>query len=99
MTEALPAASATSTTQAERARRVEEAVHSIRMEGLDVSPEGAADAAAYVAGTITLDEYGRRTRARYGVPEVADQGSAAGPRAVADMPHGRPMAGPAPRRR
>lgn len=67
--------SSTSTSEAERARQVEEAVHSVRMEGLDLAPADAADAAEYVAGTITLDEYGRRTRARYGVPEEDERGS------------------------
>lgn len=59
----------TSTSEADRARQVEEAVHSVHLEGLDLSPEDAADAAEYVAGQITVDEYGRRTRARYGVPQ------------------------------
>ena len=76
MTQAAARNSSASTSEAVRARQVEEAVHSIRMEGLDLSPEGAADAADYVAGTISLDEYGRRTRARYGVPEMTEQGSA-----------------------
>ncbi len=66
-----------STTEAERARQVEEAVHSVQMEGLDLAPADAADAAEYVAGRITLDEYGRRTRVRYGVPE--DQRGSAAP--------------------
>lgn len=70
------------TTEAERARQVEEAVHSVRMEGLDLAPAGAADAAEYVSGRITLDEYGRRTRARYGVPED-ERGSAAPARKTA----------------
>ena len=55
--------------RAERARIIEEAVHSIEMEGLELAPVDAADAAEYVAGRITLDEYGRRTRARYGAAE------------------------------
>lgn len=67
--------SSTSTSQAERARQVEEAVHSVRMEGLDLAPADAADAAGYLAGTISLDEYGRRTRARYGVPEEDERRS------------------------
>lgn len=61
--------SPTATSEAERARQVEEAVHSVRMEGLDLAPADATDAAEYIAGRISLDEYGRRTRARYGVPE------------------------------
>ena len=74
--------SSTSTSEAERARQVEEAVHSVRMEGLDLAPADAADAAEYVAGRITLDEYGHRTRARYGVPED-ERGSAAPARKTA----------------
>lgn len=65
----------TTTSEAERARQVEEAVHSVRMDGLDLAPEDAADAAEYVAGRISVDEYGSRTRARYGVPEEWGRGS------------------------
>lgn len=68
----------TSSGVAERARRLQEAVHSVRMEGLDLTADDAADAAEYVAGRIDLGEYGRRTRARYGVPE-ADRPGPAGP--------------------
>ena len=50
-----------------RARAVGDAEHSGTMEGLEVSPEFRTDAAAYVEGTIDLDEFGRRTRARNGV--------------------------------
>lgn len=74
-----------SATEAERARQVEEAVHSVRMEGLALSPADAADAAEYVSGRITLDEYGRRTRARYGVAED-QRGSAAHAPEVAARP-------------
>lgn len=74
--------SSPSTSEGERARQVEEAVHSVRMEGLALSPAAAADAAEYVSGRITLDEYGRRTRARYGVPED-ERGSAAPARKTA----------------
>lgn len=74
--------SSTATSETERARQVEEAVHSVRMEGLALSPAAAADAAEYVSGRITLDEYGRRTRARYGVPED-ERGSAAPARKTA----------------
>lgn len=49
---------------AERARWVEEAVRSLRMEGLDVTPEWEADAADVVSGAIAADEPVRRTRAR-----------------------------------
>lgn len=68
--------------EAERARWVEEAVHSARMEGLELAPEDAADAADYVAGRISIAEYGQRTRARYGVPEHPDQ---AAPPAAGDQ--------------
>lgn len=57
----------TSMAEAERARQVRDALHSVQMEGLDVTAEAAVDAADYVAGRITLDEYGDRTKARYGV--------------------------------
>ncbi len=76
----------------ERARRVEEAVHSLRMEGLDLAPEDAADAAEYVAGRISVDEYGRRTRARYGVPEGTVRASGAQGLDAADVAATRPTA-------
>lgn len=76
--------SPTSTSEAERARQVEEAVHSVQMEGLALDPADEADGAEYVAGRITLDEYGRRTRHRYGVPEEPQQGRSADPVAVYD---------------
>ncbi len=60
-----------STTSAQRARFVEEAVHSLRMEGLDLAAVSRAVAAAYVAGRITVDEYGRRIRARFGASTAA----------------------------
>lgn len=50
-----------------RERVVSEAAHSSAMEGLASSPEYRADAAAYVAGAIELDELGRRTLSRYGL--------------------------------
>lgn len=57
----------TPTTEAERARRVAEAIHSVQMEGLDVSPAGRADAQEYIAGRIDSDELVARARARYGL--------------------------------
>ncbi len=87
----------TSRSEAERARQVEEAVHSVRMEGLDLAPEDAADAAEYVAGRITLDEYGSRTRARYGVAEEDQRGSGAQAHAVAGVAAARPASGAASR--
>lgn len=50
-----------------RARMVAEAAHSSAMAGLKSTPEFRADADAFVAGEIDLDELGRRTRARYGL--------------------------------
>lgn len=80
MTTQIARTAPTSTSLVDRARQVDEAVHSIRMEGLDLAPEDAADAAAYAAGQLTLDEYGRRTRARYAVPlaSAPDRAAASG---------------------
>jgi hypothetical protein len=66
MTSSTHARSTISTSEATagRARRVDEVVHSARMEGLDVTPAWAADA---VAGRISTEEFGARTRARYGL--------------------------------
>lgn len=57
----------TTTTEAERERRVAEAIHSGEMEGLSVSPAGRADAQEYIAGRIDSDELVARARARYGL--------------------------------
>lgn len=57
-------------TDAERGRREQalDAVdHTSAMEGLTPSAESLADGQAYVAGEIDLEEFGRRTQARYGV--------------------------------
>jgi hypothetical protein len=51
-------------THAERRRFVEDAVHSGEMEGLPVTSAFDADAAAYVNGSITLEEFSDRVRAR-----------------------------------
>ncbi|MGL5929306.1 MAG: antitoxin VbhA family protein [Dermatophilaceae bacterium] len=61
----------TSSAEAERARWVEDAVHSVRMESMDLPPEDAADAGEYVAGRITSEEYGRRTRAATACPRAS----------------------------
>ena len=53
--------------RAERARRVEDAIHSGRMEGLDVTPATRADAQEYAEGKISARELRARVRARYGV--------------------------------
>lgn len=57
----------TATTQAERERRVAEAIHSGEMEGLHVTPAGREDAEEYIAGRIDSDELVARARARYGL--------------------------------
>ena len=54
-------------TEAERERRVADAIHSGEMEGLSVSPAGRADAQEYIAGRIDSDELVARARARYGL--------------------------------
>ncbi len=54
-------------TEAERERRVAEAIHSGEMEGLSVSPAGRADAQEYIAGRLDSDELVARARARYGL--------------------------------
>lgn len=55
------------TTEAERERRVAEAVHSNEMEGLTISDACRADAQEYIAGVIDSDELVARARARYGL--------------------------------
>ena len=54
-------------TEAERERRVADAIHSGEMEGLSVSPAGRADAQEYIAGRLDSDELVARARARYGL--------------------------------
>lgn len=49
----------------DRERAMREAIHSGEMEGAWVSAEFRADAEAYVAGKITLEEFGERTRRRW----------------------------------
>lgn len=63
----MPTPTIIKTTEAERARRVAEAIHSGAMEGLDVTPAGRVDAQAYIAGRIDSDELVARARARYGL--------------------------------
>lgn len=50
-------------------RQVEEARASLALSGGQLSPESAADAEAYASGSITMEEYKRRTLARYGLTE------------------------------
>ena len=59
--------SATGVVREERARLVDEAVHSGEMEGLDVTAAGRSDADEYVVGRIESDELVARARARYGL--------------------------------
>jgi hypothetical protein len=54
-----------------RAKIIGDGIHSLAMEGLAVTPETKADAAEYIAGNITMDELGRRVRARYGITDGA----------------------------
>lgn len=51
--------------QAKRRRFVDDAVHSLGMEGLTVEPEVLSDADDYVRGTITIDAFLARINARY----------------------------------
>ncbi|MCA0438469.1 MAG: hypothetical protein LCH98_18720 [Actinobacteria bacterium] len=50
-----------------RAAHVAAAVHDLRLEGLDISPEAEVDSREYVAGRIGVDELVRRARARAGL--------------------------------
>ncbi|KAA9104509.1 antitoxin VbhA family protein [Microbacterium rhizomatis] len=59
--------------KAMRATVVADAAHSSAMSNLQTGTEYRADAAAYVDGLIDVDELGRRTRRRYGVPEEDGQ--------------------------
>lgn len=59
--------------KAMRAKVVADAAHSSAMSNLQTSTEYRADAAAYVDGLIDVDELGRRTRRRYGLPEEEAQ--------------------------
>ena len=56
-----------SVAQAERERRVEEAIHSGEMEGLTVDPDTKVDFDDYIVGVIDSDELVARARARYGL--------------------------------
>lgn len=54
--------------QEQRAQDVRQAIHSIAMEGGQVTPETQADLSAYAAGEIVEDEVLARIRHRYGLP-------------------------------
>ena len=56
-----------SVAQAERERRVEEAIHSGEMEGLTVDPDTKVDSDDYIVGVIDSAELVARARARYGL--------------------------------
>ncbi|WGD37565.1 hypothetical protein [Lysinibacter sp. HNR] len=51
----------------ERARRIDEGIHSAAMEGLHPSTQWRKDAAEYSNGHIDTHELVARTRARYGL--------------------------------
>ncbi|GAA2033467.1 hypothetical protein GCM10009720_12490 [Yaniella flava] len=54
-------------TPALRAQWVEEADHSVYLEGLTASSEYKANADQYIAGEISADELVKITRSRYGL--------------------------------
>ncbi|WP_315915603.1 hypothetical protein [Arthrobacter sp. lap29] len=51
----------------QRANWVNEAAHSMSLEGLEVSADYRADSQEYVAGKVTSDELVRKARARFGL--------------------------------
>lgn len=66
MTQA-PNTTAAAPSRQERTRRVETAMYSLRMEGLDVSAAGRADAQEYVEGHIDSHDLLARARSRHGL--------------------------------
>lgn len=56
--------------QQQRLESVRQAVHSIAMEGGQVTPDTQADLAAYAGGEIAGDEVLARIRSRYGLPDA-----------------------------
>lgn len=54
--------------QDHRHESVRQAVHSIELEGGQVTPDTQADLAAYADGEIAGDEVLARIRSRYGLP-------------------------------
>ncbi|WP_341579588.1 hypothetical protein [Microbacterium schleiferi] len=50
-----------------RASNVEAAIHSAKIEGLQITSATLTDADAYVAGTIDSSELVNRVRTRYGL--------------------------------
>ncbi|WP_053387628.1 antitoxin VbhA family protein [Leucobacter japonicus] len=53
--------------EAQRRRRVDEAIHSGEMEGLTVDADTQRDAGEYIDGKIDSGELVARARARYGL--------------------------------
>ena len=55
--------------RSDRKRMVEESLHSVRSTWIEGTAQTLADAEDYIAGRITLEDWGRRARRRHGVPE------------------------------
>lgn len=53
--------------QSQRSSWLEQANHSLYLEGLLASKEYDGDAESYVAGTISADQLVEKTRARFGL--------------------------------
>lgn len=53
--------------QSQRSSWLEQANHSLYLEGLLTSKEYDGDAESYVAGTISADQLVEKTRARFGL--------------------------------
>ncbi|WP_293955000.1 hypothetical protein [uncultured Corynebacterium sp.] len=53
--------------QAQRSDWIDQANHSLYLEGLLTSNEYKGDADSYVAGTISADQLVEKTRARFGL--------------------------------
>lgn len=51
----------------QRAEWVNEAAHSMKLEGLEVSDDFHAESKEYVAGKITSDDLVKKARARFGL--------------------------------
>lgn len=51
----------------QRSKWVNEAAHSMSLEGLEVSDEYRAESEEYVTGKVTSDELVRKARARFGL--------------------------------
>lgn len=51
----------------QRSKWVNEAAHSMSLEGLEVSDDYRAESQEYVAGKVTSEELVRKARARFGL--------------------------------